>query len=54
MTALAVVRKPDGKKPLVRPRRRWKDVRMDLREAGWEGVWTGCIWLRIGTRGGLF
>jgi hypothetical protein len=27
--------KPEGKKPLVRPRRRWDDViRMDLREIG--------------------
>jgi hypothetical protein len=25
---------------------------MDLREVGW-GAWTGLIWLRIGTGGGL-
>jgi hypothetical protein len=31
--------KPEGKRPLVRPRRRWEDnIRMDLREIGWEGV----------------
>jgi hypothetical protein len=30
-----LVGKPDGKKPLGRPRRRWEDgVRMDLREIG--------------------
>jgi hypothetical protein len=26
---------------------------MDLKETGWE-VWTGLMWLRIGTSGGLF
>jgi hypothetical protein len=25
---------------------------MDLKEVGW-GAWTGLIWLRIGTGGGL-
>jgi len=29
---------PEGKRPLVRPRRIWKDIRMDLKETGWEGV----------------
>jgi hypothetical protein len=28
------VGKPEGKRPLGRPRRRWKNVRMDLREEG--------------------
>jgi hypothetical protein len=29
----------EWKKPLGSPRRRWKDnIRMDLREVGWEGV----------------
>jgi hypothetical protein len=28
--------KPEGKRPLGRPRRRWEDgIRMDLREIGW-------------------
>jgi hypothetical protein len=28
--------KPDGKRPLGRPRRRWEDgIKMDLREIGW-------------------
>jgi hypothetical protein len=31
--------KPEGKRRLERPRRRWKDnIRMDLREMGWEVV----------------
>jgi len=29
------IRKPDGRRPLGRPRRRWKDnIRMDLRGIG--------------------
>jgi hypothetical protein len=47
--------KPEGKRPLGRPRRRWEDgIRMDLREIGLEaGVRTGFDCLRIGTDGGL-
>jgi hypothetical protein len=46
---------PEGKRPLGRPRRRWVDnIKMDLREIGWDGVdWIGLIGLRIGTSGGL-
>jgi hypothetical protein len=48
-----LVGKPDGRRPLGRPRRRWEDnIKMDLREIGW-GALTGLIWLRIGTGGGL-
>jgi hypothetical protein len=48
-----LVGKPEGKRPLERPRRRWEDgIKTDLREIGW-GVWSGFIWLRIGTVGGL-
>jgi hypothetical protein len=49
------VGKPEGKRPLGRPRSRWVDnVKMDLREIGWDGVdWIGLIWLRIGTSRGL-
>jgi hypothetical protein len=33
------IRKPEGKRPLGRPRRRWEDdIRMDLKEIGWKGV----------------
>ena len=32
--------KPEGKKPLGRPRRRWEDnIKMDLREVGANGDW---------------
>jgi hypothetical protein len=35
-----LVGKPEGRRPLGRPRRRWEDgVRMDLREIGLGGVW---------------
>jgi hypothetical protein len=45
--------KPEGKRPLERPRRRWEDwIRMYLREIGW-GMWSGFTWLRIGAGGGL-
>jgi hypothetical protein len=31
-----LVGKPEGKRPLGRPRRRWEDgIRMDLRATGW-------------------
>jgi hypothetical protein len=34
-----LVGKPEGKRPLGRPRRRWEDgIRMDLRETGWGSV----------------
>jgi len=34
-----LVRKPEGKRLLGRPRHRWEDnIGMDLREIGWEGV----------------
>jgi hypothetical protein len=35
----AVVGKPEGRRPLGRPRRRWEDnIKMDLREVGWGGM----------------
>jgi hypothetical protein len=34
-----LVGKPEGKRPLGRPRRRWVDnIKMDLRETGWDGM----------------
>jgi hypothetical protein len=34
-----LVGKPEEKRPLGRPRRRWEDnIRMDLREIGWGGM----------------
>jgi hypothetical protein len=48
-----LVGKPEGKRQLGRPRRRWEDeIRMNLRDIGW-GVWSGFSWLRIGTDVGL-
>jgi hypothetical protein len=36
--------KPEGKRPLEGPRRRWEDgIKMDLREIGWGGV----EWIRL-------
>jgi hypothetical protein len=35
----ALVRKPEGRRPLGRPRLRWEDnIKMDLREVGWGGM----------------
>jgi len=35
-----LVGKPEGKRPLGRPRRRWEDnIKMDLREVGGVGDW---------------
>jgi len=38
----ALVRKPEGKRPLGRPRRRWEDnIKMDIQEVGCGGMdWT--------------
>jgi hypothetical protein len=33
------VGKPEGKRPLGRPRRRWmNNIKMNLREIGWDGM----------------
>ena len=47
-----LIGKPEGKRPLGRPRRRWEDnIKMDLGK--WKRViGTGWSWLRIGTGGG--
>jgi hypothetical protein len=39
---ILLVGKPEGKRPLGRPRRRWVDnIRMDLGDMGWDDVdWT--------------
>ena len=45
--------KPEGSRPLGRPKHRWEDhIKMDIREVEW-GTWTGSIWLRTGTGDGL-
>jgi hypothetical protein len=34
-----LVRRPEGKRPLGRPRRRWVDkIKMALKEIGWNGT----------------
>jgi hypothetical protein len=46
-----LVGKPEGKRPLGRPRHRWvNNIKMNPRE---RMVWIGWIWLRIWTSGGL-
>jgi hypothetical protein len=49
------VGRPEGRRALGRPRHIWEDnIKMELQEVGWGGgAWTGLIWLRIGTGGGL-
>jgi hypothetical protein len=47
-----LVGRPEGRRQLERPRRRWEDnIKMDIQEVGW-GAWTGLIWLGIWTGGG--
>jgi hypothetical protein len=41
----ALVGKPEGRRPLERPRRRWEDnIKIDLQEVGWEG---GMDWINL-------
>jgi len=42
-----VLGKPEEKRPLGRPRLRWKDIKMGLRKTGWEGIdWIHLLWNR--------
>jgi hypothetical protein len=47
-----LVGKSEGKRPLGRPGRRWENNIKWISRSGM-GAWTGLIWLRIGTSGGL-
>jgi hypothetical protein len=48
-----LVGKPEGRRPLEKSKGRWENnIKWDLREVGC-GAWTGSIWLRIGTGGGI-
>jgi len=48
-----LMEKPEGKRPLGRPRSRREDnIKMGLQEVGYGGVWIGSSWLRIRTGGG--
>jgi hypothetical protein len=48
-----LVGKPEGKRPLGRPRCRWEDgIRLDLRETGWGSVeWIQLV--QVGAGSGL-
>jgi hypothetical protein len=47
-----LVGKPEGKRPLGRPRHRWEgNIKIDLQEVG-SGVWSGSSYFSIGTGGG--
>jgi hypothetical protein len=48
----ASVGKPEGRRPLGRPRRRWEDnIKTDIQEVGGK-AWTELLSLRIRTGGG--
>jgi hypothetical protein len=46
-----LVDKPEGKKPLGRPRHRWEDNIKSMFRKLDVGVWTGLSWLKIETGG---
>jgi hypothetical protein len=49
-----LMEKPEGKRPLGRPKHRHEDnINIDLREKWW-WAWTGSIWLRREISGGPF
>ena len=49
-----LVRKPEGKSALGRPKCRWENnIKRDLQEEGWRVVCTGLIWFRTVTDGWL-
>jgi len=48
-----LVGKPEGRRPLGTPTRRWDgNIKMDLQEVVW-GAWAELVWLRTGTAGDL-
>jgi hypothetical protein len=49
---MILVGRPEGKRPLGRPRHRWlDDIKMNLRYDG--VIWTELIWFRREANGGL-
>jgi hypothetical protein len=47
---LVLVGKPEGNRPVRRPRRRWVD---NIRKRSDGVVWTGAMWLNIGISAGF-
>ena len=47
-----LVGKPEGKRPLGRPRRRWGIILRWICKNWDKEIWTGSSWLRIWTCGG--
>jgi hypothetical protein len=48
-----LVRKPEGKRPLGRPRHRGRVILRLILKKYSENVWTGFMWVRVGTSGEL-
>jgi hypothetical protein len=48
-----LVGKPEGKRPLGRPRRRWEDGKNGSSGDWLGGMWIEFDWLRTGSGGGL-
>jgi hypothetical protein len=54
ITYMVLMGKPEGERPLGRPRHGWEDnIEMSIQEVGW-GPWTGLVWLGIGMGGGMW
>jgi hypothetical protein len=50
------VGRTEGRRLLERPRHRWEEnIKINLMalKVGWDGTWTGLIFLRIGAGGGI-
>jgi hypothetical protein len=47
------VGKPEGKRTLGKPKRRWDIILKRIFEKQFEKAWTGSIWLKTGTGGRL-
>jgi hypothetical protein len=52
ITYKILVGKPEGKKPVTRPRLTWEIIFERILGKQGGRVWTGCIWLRTQKSGG--